>query len=327
MPNQSTQAGDDAVKADRFADQFKTLCDNIAVVIRGKRSVIELVVLAVFSGGHVLLEDAPGVGKTTLAKALAKSMSVSFGRLQFTPDLLPGDVVGVNIWNRNSAAFEFRPGPVFSNVVLADEINRASPKTQSALLEAMAERQVTVDGVTTHLAEPFVVIATQNPYEHEGTYPLPESQLDRFVVKTSIGYPEPLTESDILADRRWAEPVDELNAVLDAESLKSMAHTIDRIHVAPSLRDYMVAIATASRSHPALTLGASPRALLSLQRLCQAKAASKRRGFITPDDIRSLTSVSLPHRLVVAPESAARGVDSAAVLDEIIRSVPIPNQP
>jgi MoxR-like ATPase len=326
LHNQSTPEGSGEASTASFTDSFVTLCDNIELAIRGKRSVIELVVLAMCSGGHVLLEDAPGVGKTTLAKSLANSMAVSFGRLQFTPDLLPGDVVGVNIWNRNTAAFEFRPGPVFSNVVLADEINRASPKTQSALLEAMAERQVTVDGATHLLSEPFIVIATQNPYEHEGTYPLPESQLDRFVVKTSIGYPEPATESDILENHGATERADRLDAVLDTASLASMALTISQIHVAPALRDYMVSIATASRSHPALMLGASPRALLTLQRLCQARAASNGRAYITPDDIRALVPVSLPHRLVVAPESATRGIASTAVLDEILRSIPIPQQ-
>ncbi len=323
--NQSGPNGEQRRSDSEFSDQFNQICDNVERAIRGKRSVVELVVMALLSDGHVLLEDAPGVGKTTLAKSLARSISVTFGRLQFTPDLLPADVVGVNIWNRNTAGFEFRAGPVFSNIVLADEINRASPKTQSALLEAMAERQVTVDGDTKHLSSPFMVIATQNPFEYEGTYPLPESQLDRFLLKTTIGYPDGATEVEILEQHGIDEPADSLTPVIDAEGLDRLRSTIDQVHVAEALRQYLVSIAAATRAHPALALGASPRALLSLQRLCQTHAASVGRNYATPDDVQLLAPAALPHRLVITPEARARGVDSKTALDEVLRSVPVPS--
>ncbi len=310
-----------------FADLFGALCSNVAQVIRGKNEAIRLTTLGLVSQGHILVEDAPGVGKTSLARALAASLDGTLGRVQFTPDLLPADVVGTSVWNRETGAFEFRPGAVFNHIVLADEINRASPKTQSALLEAMAERQVTVDGTTHPLAEPFLVIATQNPIEHEGTYPLPESQLDRFLMRISMGYPDRSSELDILASHgatTSAQQLDALQPVVAVTDVAAMSRSLGSVHVDPSLHNYLVDLATATRRHPSLALGMSPRALLSLQRVCQAQAASLGRAYVTADDIKQLTTHVVAHRLIVSPEALLQGVEAGSVLQEILARVPIP---
>lgn len=309
-----------------FSERFAAIVSNMEQALRGKRDVLHLLVLALVSEGHVLVEDVPGVGKTTLGKALARSINGIFGRIQFTPDLLPTDVTGTSIFNRASATFEFRPGPIFANVVLADEINRASPKTQSALLEAMGERQVTVDGQTHLLASPFTVIATQNPIEHEGTYPLPESQLDRFLMRLRVGYPDRESADEILQTRGDHEPVDDLVPVATAAEIAELTAALIGVHVAPALRAYLLDIAEATRRHPALAVGLSPRGVLALQRAARTQAASSGRAYVTPDDVKALAAVVLPHRLLATHESRMRDLHATQVVTEIIDSVPLPRR-
>jgi len=311
-------------RSETFASLYRSIVDNVELVIRGKHDVVQLIVLAMIAEGHILLEDSPGLGKTTLAKALSGSVGGHHGRIQFTPDLLPADVVGVSIWNRDSGEFEFRPGAVFANVVLADEINRASPKTQSALLEAMAERQVTVDGDTHELARPFVVIATQNPLDHEGTYPLPESQLDRFLMKVSLGYPNREAELEILDQHGEHNPLEDLKAVVTPSDVTMMTQALGSVHVAPELKGYLLDIAAATRSHPSLRLGLSPRAVLSLQRVARALAAASGRAFVIADDIKALARPVTAHRINLTPEAQLGGVTAASVIDDVMASIPVP---
>ncbi len=313
-----------ATRGATFSDYYSEVVGNIEQVIQGKPEVIELVLLCLVSGGHLLIEDVPGVGKTSLAKALAASIDGSFGRIQFTPDLLPTDVVGLTVWDRNRSAFEFRPGPVFSNIVLADEINRASPKTQSALLESMAEGQVTVDGTTYQLADPFMVIATQNPIEHEGTYPLPESQLDRFLMRVSVGYPSAQAELDILEAHGDHDALADIASVLTAAQVAALATAAKGVHVAPGLKGYLVDLANATRRHPSLALGMSPRATLALQRVARARAAAEGRAYVVPDDLKALAEPVLAHRLLVTPEAQLSGATAADVLAEVLHAVPVP---
>ncbi|MCU1375838.1 MAG: hypothetical protein JWO68_3124 [Actinomycetia bacterium] len=307
-----------------FAELFGTIADNVARVVQGKPDVIELTLLCLVAEGHLLIEDVPGVGKTSLAKAVAASLDCRWTRIQFTPDLLPSDVVGVTIWNRGTNEFEFRPGVVFANLVLGDEINRASPKTQSALLEAMEERQVTVDGHTHVLDAPFMVMATQNPVEHEGTYPLPESQLDRFLMRLSVGYPAREAELEILDTHGGTTPIDDLTPVASVKDISNMAAWAREIHVAPALKAYLVDLAETSRRHPALALGMSPRATLALQKAARARAAASGREYVVPDDIKVLAQAVLAHRLVPTPEAAMQGVDTSEVVDDVLRHVPVP---
>jgi MoxR-like ATPase len=308
-----------------FADAFSSIVTNVERVIQGKVEVVQLALLCLLAEGHLLVEDVPGVGKTSLAKALASSIKCSFGRLQFTPDLLPSDVVGVSVYNRERNEFEYRPGPIFANVVLGDEINRASPKTQSALLEAMAENQVTVDGTTYHLDLPFMVIATQNPIEHEGTYPLPESQLDRFFMRTSVGYPAREAELEMLDTHGDHDALEDITAVVSVSDLQSMIATARTIHLAPSLKGYLVELADATRRHPRLTVGMSPRASLNLQRAARTRAAAAGRNYVVPDDIKALAEPVLAHRLIVTPEAQLAGMRSADVIAEVLRTVPVPS--
>jgi MoxR-like ATPase len=307
-----------------FAEVFGAITDNIGLVLQGKPEVIEMAMVCMVAEGHLLVEDVPGVGKTSLAKALATSIDCRWSRVQFTPDLLPSDVVGVTIWNRGTNEFEFRSGAVFANVVLGDEINRASPKTQSALLEAMEERQVTVDGVTYPLEPPFMVVATQNPVEHEGTYPLPESQLDRFLVRLSVGYPSPQSELEILQTHGAASPVDDLGPVATVKDVIAMAAAARQVHVARPLRGYLVELANASRRHPALAIGMSPRATLALQRTARARAIARGRDYVVPDDIKALAQPVLAHRMVRTPEAAMQGRSTGDIVDEIMSQVPVP---
>ncbi|MDP9006272.1 MAG: AAA family ATPase [Actinomycetota bacterium] len=308
-----------------FTEVFTAIAGNVEQVVRGKPEVVELVLLGLVAEGHVLIEDVPGVGKTSLAKALATSLDCRWGRIQFTPDLLPADVVGGTVWNRASGEFDFRPGPVFANLVLADEINRASPKTQSALLEAMEERQVTVDATTYPLDAPFMVLATQNPVEHDGTYPLPQSQLDRFLLRVTVGYPRRDSEIKILGSDGGADALDDLEPVATAKDVVEMAATARRVHVAPSLQGYLVDVAETSRRHPALALGMSPRATLALQRVARARAAASGRTYVVPDDVKALAPSVVAHRLGLTPEAQMQGVTSAEVIDDVLRRVPVPS--
>ena len=308
-----------------FKDTFDTLARQIETVLRGKKRAVHLSLVCLFAEGHLLIEDVPGVGKTSLAKAMARSIDGSWRRIQFTPDLLPSDVTGASVWDRARNDFDFRPGGVFANVVLADEINRASPKTQSALLEAMEERQVTVDTTTYRLPKPFMVIATQNPVELEGTYPLPEAQLDRFLLRLRIGYPDRDAELAILDAYGEGEMnVDELEPVCDAETVAVFSKELTQIHIAPELQGYVVDLADATRHHRDLMLGVSPRGALALQRAACALAASVARAYVVPDDIKSLASSVLEHRLVLSPEAMMRGVSAADVLSSVLDSVPVP---
>jgi MoxR-like ATPase len=311
-------------QCEQFVDTFDSICDNIELVVQGKRDVVEKTVLTLLAGGHLLIEDIPGVGKTTLAKALARSVGANLGRIQFTPDLLPADVLGVSVWNRADSSFEFRPGPVFTGLVLADEINRASPKTQSALLEAMAEGQVTVDGTSHRLPVPFMVMATQNPVDHEGTYPLPESQLDRFLLRISVGYPTREAELAILETHQADGLIDRLGAVAALDEVVTMSRMVQHVELAPDLRHYLVALAEATRRHSFTTLGMSPRATLSLQRVARARAASQGRPFVTDDDIKAVAVEVVAHRLLLKPEAQLQGTSAARVVEDVLAAVPVP---
>jgi len=303
---------------------FRALVDNIEHVIQGKREAIHLALVCLLASGHLLIEDVPGVGKTSLAKAIARSIGGTWHRVQFTPDLLPSDVTGVSVWNRLTGEFEFRPGGVFANIVLADEINRASPKTQSALLEAMEEDQVTVDGVTYPLGAPFMVIATQNPIELEGTYPLPEAQLDRFLMRIEMGYPDRAAEVAILETQSSHLSVEELSPVATADQITALVESVGSVHVADTLRSYIVDLADATRHHHDLALGASPRGALALQGAARALAATLGREFVLPDDVKRVAAVVLEHRLLLTPDAELRGRTPADVLADVLASVAVP---
>ncbi len=298
-----------------FADR---VIRNVETVIVGKRQQIEFLMVALLCQGHVLIEDVPGTGKTMLARAVAASMGVTFKRLQCTPDLLPNDITGVSVFNQQTNEFEFRPGPVFVNILLADEINRATPRTQAALLEAMQERQVTVDGVTRPLPAPFLVLATQNPIEYEGTFPLPEAQLDRFLMRLSLGYPEEDDEVRMLRRLRKQHPIETVKQVVDGRELLSLYDLVTDVHVDASLERYVLAIVRATRSHPDVALGASPRGSLALYKTAQALAALRGRDYVIPDDIKALAPLTLAHRLIVKPESQLRGRTAEAIIGEVL---------
>ncbi|MEE8490438.1 MAG: AAA family ATPase [Acidimicrobiia bacterium] len=307
-----------------FIERFQSIVANIERVIQGKHDEIGLVVQTMLAGGHALVEDVPGVGKTLLAKSLARSIDCSFHRIQFTPDLLPSDLTGVSVWDRDRGKFVFRRGPVFSNIVLGDEINRASPKTQSALLEAMEERQVTVDGLTRELPPPFMVIATQNPIEHEGTYPLPEAQLDRFMMRVTLGYPARNKELEMLDAHGVRSVFEDLTPVLNGEDVVRMTEYAETVHVSPELKGYLVDISEATRRDPDLLLGASPRATLFMQRAARVRAAAAGRGYTSPDDVKALLRPMLSHRVILRPEAQMRAASIGDVLDRIAASVPVP---
>jgi MoxR-like ATPase len=308
----------------RFAERFNRIENNVERVVRGKDAEIRLALVALIAEGHLLIEDVPGVGKTMLAKAIARSIDCSFRRIQFTPDLLPTDVTGVNVFNQEQHDFEFKPGAIFANIVLGDEINRASPKTQSALLESMEERQVTVDTVTHPLGTPFMVIATQNPIEHEGTYPLPEAQLDRFMLRLSIGYPSPEIEAEILGTHGIGAPLDEIGSVTDAPGVADMIEQTRQVHAAPALRRYIVDLVEATRRHSDIYLGASPRASIALLRAARAMAAADERDFVIPDDVKTLTVPVLAHRVIATADAVMSGRSPGAILTELLDEIPVP---
>ena len=314
----------DTLKADQVQSMATRLRDSVQRVIVGKDRAIDLAIIALLCRGHVLIEDVPGIGKTTMAKALAQSLGCTFKRIQFTPDLMPTDVLGVNFYNQKSGDFEYRPGPIFSQVLLADEINRATPRTQSALLEAMQERQATVDGETRLLPEPFLVMATQNPIEMEGTFPLPEAQLDRFMLRIDLGYPTPEEESDILLRFERDIMLPDLEPATTAEELGQFQEAVTRVRVDDTVRMYVVAIAQSSRENSGLVLGASPRAALALYKTSQAKAAIEGRDFVTPDDVKSMAPYVLPHRLVLTSNSRLRGRSADQIVREVLNSIPVP---
>jgi MoxR-like ATPase len=317
----------DAVSAQQieaFSKRFDLIATNVERVIQGKRDVVELVLLALVAEGHVLVEDVPGVGKTQLAKSVARSIDSEFQRVQFTPDLLPSDVTGVSVWDRNRNEFEFKPGPIFANIVVGDEINRASPKTQSALLEAMEERQVTSDGVTRALPLPFMVMATQNPLEHEGTYPLPESQLDRFMMRVVIGYPSRQKELEILDTHGVRSTFLDLEPVVSVEEIEELVVVARDVTVSSSVKAYIIDLVDGTRQHPDVLLGASPRSALFLQRLSRARAASQGREYVTPDDIKLLAHPVLEHRMALRPEAQMRGETLPDVIEDLMGRLRVP---
>ena len=310
--------------AERLQELAERIRENVQKVIVGKSEVIDLAIIAVVCRGHLLLEDVPGIGKTTMSKALAQSLGCAFSRIQFTPDLMPADVLGVNFYNQKAGEFEFRPGPIFSQVALADEINRATPRTQSALLEAMQERQVTIDGVTRALREPFLVMATQNPIELEGTFPLPEAQLDRFMMRVKMGYPSEEEESDILLRFERDDVLPELAAVTGEEEMREAQRAAARVRVDDILRGYIIAIVRATRMNDGLSLGASPRAALALYKTAQARAALDGRDYATPDDVKALAETVLAHRLILTSNSRLRGRSAESIVAEILGALPVP---
>lgn len=305
---------------------IEQIIDNIEQVIIGKRDIVELSVTALLAGGHVLLEDVPGVGKTVLVRAFAKSVSGDFTRIQFTPDLLPSDVLGASVFNPKELSFEFRPGPIMGNIVLADEINRTSPKTQSALLESMEEASITVDGKTIQLAQPFFVIATQNPIEYEGTFPLPEAQLDRFLFKLRMGYPTAMEEIEILKRAENEVPLEQLQAIITLEELTTLQQRVKTITVSEEMKQYIVTCAGLTREHPAVYLGVSPRGTLALMRACQAYALLRGRTYILPDDVKFLAPFVFAHRIILRPEALYDGIHAEELVRGIIETVAVPIQ-
>ncbi len=305
-------------------DVARRLVENIERVIFGKRDAVELAVIGLLAQGHILIEDVPGVGKTMLAKAMARSIGGTFRRIQFTPDMLPSDITGVSIFNPGTRVFEFRPGPIMANIVLADEINRATPKTQAALLEAMEERQVSVDGVTYTLPQPFLVLATQNPIEYEGTFPLPEAELDRFMLRIRLGYPSRKDELAILEAQQFRHPIETLEQVVQLEELHRAQEEIRGVHVSVEVKGYLLEIVERTREHPDIYLGASPRGALALFRTAQARAVLRGRDYVLPDDVKALVHPCLAHRLILNPEARMRDVTPEQILTEIVNRIPVP---
>ena len=300
------------------------IANSVGQVILGKNSEVRLTILGILCRGHILLEDIPGVGKTMMAKSLARAVGCTFNRIQFTPDMLPSDITGVSIFNPKTREFEFRPGPIMAQIVLADEINRATPKTQSALLEAMEEGQMTVDGVTYRLSNPFLIMATQNPIEYEGTFPLPEAQLDRFLMRIQMGYPQPQDELRILASQQYQHPIQNLQQVVTLKELLAAQQLIKDVYVAKEVQQYIINLITASRRHADVYLGSSPRGSLALFRMSQARAAMSGRDFVIPDDVKALAEVTLAHRIIVGPAARLKNITSRAVVQDILQSTPVP---
>ncbi len=303
---------------------MKQVSDNLSLVIKGKDEKIELVILALVAGGHIIIEDIPGVGKTTMARALARSVDGTFSRIQFTPDLLPTDITGVNIFNQKDNSFSFKPGPLFAHIVLADEINRASPRTQSALLEAMSEEHVTVDGTRHSLPSPFIVLATQNPIDYHGTYPLPEAQMDRFMLQIDMGYPPLDKEQDLLINRTSEDPVDQISPVLPLSSLKELKSCVDTVHIEKSISEYILAIVQATRNNPQLRLGVSTRGVLLYGRIVRARALLHQRDYVIPEDVQNLTMPVLAHRILLDTKSQYEGIARSDIIYQIVSSIKVP---
>lgn len=301
-----------------------TIVENVERVIVGKQKPVQLTVLGLLCQGHILIEDVPGVGKTVLAKSLAKSVGCKFQRIQFTPDMLPSDVTGVSVFNQKTREFEFRPGPIHAQIVLVDEINRATPKTQSSLLEAMEERQVTVDGQTYPLDIPFMVLATQNPIEYEGTFPLPEAQLDRFLLRIDVGYPSKEQEIEVLDRQQYTHPIEELEQVVSVEELIEAQKAIKDIYIDNLVKEYIVDVVRQTREHPDVYLGSSSRGALAIYRLCQARAAMLGRDYVLPDDVKVLASAALSHRIIVGPAARIKDVEPQAIVQDILDKIPVP---
>jgi MoxR-like ATPase len=318
------EAGRERVAVGSASGVLRTVAENLARVVHAPEETLRMCVLCLVSEGHLIIEDFPGVGKTMLAKALSRSLDCSFSRLQFTPDLLPSDVTGVNVFNQKSNEFEFRPGPVFTNLLLVDEINRASPKTQAALLESMQENQVTIDGVTHELGRPFMVMATQNPIEYEGTYPLPEAQLDRFTMRIAIGYPPLTDEAKMLTEQTSEPPLDALEPVTDTQELLGVIDDARRVFVEESLNRYVVALLRHTRSDPRLYLGASPRSGIALLRVAKARALFDERDYAVPDDVKAVAEAVLAHRLILAPEARAAGMSGGDLVRDAVEKTPVP---
>jgi MoxR-like ATPase len=316
------------VKKEANIDKAKQLAqkiiNNVEKVMVGKPDVVQLAVIALISQGHLLIEDAPGLGKTMLARSLAKSIDCSFKRIQFTPDMLPGDIIGVTIYNQKTRDFEFHPGPIEAQVVLADEINRATPKVQSALLEAMEERQLTIDGVTHKMPSPFHVLATQNPIEYEGTFPLPEAQLDRFLLRINIGYPTSAEEVTIIEKQQTKHPIEQISSVVEAADIIMLQETVKKILVSDLVKQYIVSLVEATRHHPSIYLGSSPRGSLALFRTAQARALLNGRDYVLPDDIKALAEPALAHRSLVSSTGQSQGKDSRTFIAEILTNLPVP---
>ena len=312
------------IQVDIVSELANRVLANVERVILGKHREVQLAMIALLCQGHVLIEDVPGVGKTMLARALAKSLGCTFRRLQFTPDMLPSDVTGMSVFNQKTREFEFRPGPVIAQIVLTDEINRATPKTQSALLECMEERQVTVDGVTYPMPQPFLVLATQNPIEYEGTFPLPEAQLDRFMVRIHLGYPASTEEIRMLDLQQHVHPIEEIERVVTVEELLNAQQAVKDVYIDSLIKQYIVALVEATRRHPDVYLGASPRGSLALAKTAQARAAMAGREYVIPDDVKDLADFALAHRLIISPAARLKNVDARAVVNELINSVPVP---
>lgn len=308
-------------KAQKMAEK---IIQNVEKVMVGKTEAVQLAVIALISQGHLLIEDAPGVGKTMLARSLAKSIHCSFNRIQFTPDMLPGDITGVSVYNQKIGDFEFRPGPITAQVVLADEINRATPKVQSALLEAMEERQITVDGVTRKMPSPFHVLATQNPIEYEGTFPLPEAQLDRFLLRINIGYPASSDEIAIVERQQYVHPIERIDHVVDAADVLMLQETVKKIYVDDLVKQYIVSLVEATRHHPSIFLGSSPRGSLALFRTAQARALLQERDYVLPDDVKALAEPALAHRSLLSSTGQSQGRNGQAPIAEILETVPVP---
>jgi MoxR-like ATPase len=323
-PNQHTRRSAENQGVGIVQQVAERLAQSVGQVILGKRNEIRLTVLGLITQGHILIEDIPGVGKTMMAKALARSIGASFSRIQFTPDMLPSDITGVSMFNQKTREFEFRAGPIMAQIVLADEINRATPKTQAALLEAMEERQVTVDGITYGMLDPFLILATQNPIEYEGTFPLPEAQLDRFLLKIQLGYPSPEEELTVLSSQQYSHPIDNMDQVVSVQELIAAQRAVRHIYVAEEVKRYIVELVTATRNHPDVYLGSSPRGSLALFRTSQTRAAMAGRDYVIPDDVKALAEVTLAHRVIVGPEARVNRVSPRTIIQDVLISTPVP---